>query len=623
MLRMVGEWPWISPCRGSSQLALSHAFLPVTDAPQGRCEHVQPTRALVLKICQLSPSTSPTAGLRARHPLLTEWRIFEARCRRLSPASPPQPRHCPSARGLLLFPQAPEEQNNPEHPPEPPQNGFEPPTSPNFDQQQPADFSLLLLHNVTPLPSREPSPQPAESSAVVLRAPPPHQSRVSDVSSLSLLSGEGESPPPYDVRSEVAPAHEFFTAQFQSTLREGLEIAKDTLRELKKLDGHFPGDPDLKKLLNDAYQLSAFEGSDTKTIAVLGDSGEGKSSLINSLLDFPGIAKTGDIGSACTSVVTEYRQKTREHTAPITIEVEHLSAQAIEDVIGELVWNYRQLYLPRIVAEGPSGSDYARCQRESDQAWSAMEAAFGHHQAFTEEMLQDMSEGALERVTEKLVAWSRELEWPGGADGFWRSTAENAEECVEKTSVFMQDRYWPFTKVIRVYLNAQVLKTGVACRTPIFARVRATHDYLLRCHHILIVAKISRAITDASLKSSLFSVLSRHVPLEWEETGAKSLKIAVVCTGMEDIDMPAARREFCGPGKPISTATIESLDAQIEDAKAADNRVLKKALKQKVAPPLPTPDWSRRVGLTLSHRIARWKMHACSFVVAPLAGLGA
>ena len=65
------------------------------------------------------------------------------------------------------------------------------------------------------------------------------------------------------------------------------------------------------------------------------------------------------------------------------------------------------------------------------------------------------------------------------------------------------------------------------------ARVRATHDYLLRCNHILIVAKISRAITDASLKSSLFSVLSRHVPLEWEETGATSLKIAVVCTGME------------------------------------------------------------------------------------------
>ncbi|KAK3291870.1 uncharacterized protein B0H64DRAFT_420096 [Chaetomium fimeti] len=504
------------------QLVLIDASRPLPDPVQGRPEHDQPARALTLKIFQASPSGEP------------------------------------------------------EQPPEAPRNGFVLSAASTSDQQQPPDFSLRILHNVTPLPSREPSPQPAESSAVVLRPHSRHQSRTSD---LSILSIESENPPSYDVRSEGVPAHEFFTAQFQSSLREGLEIAKDTLRELERLGDHVRDDADLKKLLDEAYQLSAFEGSDTKTIAVLGDSGEGKSSLINSLLDFPGIAKTGDIGSACTSVVTEYRQKTREHTAPITIEVEHLSAQAIEDVIGELVWNYRQLYLPRIVAEGPSGTDYPRCQRESDQAWSALEAAFGHHSGFTEEMLQDQSDGALESVTARLVAWSREIEWPGGAaDGFWRSTANTAEECVEQTSVFMQDRYWPFTKIIRVYLNAQVLKTGVDTN---LARVRATHDYLLRCNHILIVAKISRAITDASLKSSLFSVLSRHVPLEWEETGASSLKIAVVCTGAEDIDMPAARREFCGPGKHISAAVMQTLDAQIDDAKAADNRPLKKALKQK------------------------------------------
>ena len=65
------------------------------------------------------------------------------------------------------------------------------------------------------------------------------------------------------------------------------------------------------------------------------------------------------------------------------------------------------------------------------------------------------------------------------------------------------------------------------------ARVRATHDYLLKCHHIFIVADISRAITDQSLKSSLFSVISRHVPLEWEKSAAESLKIAVVCTKTE------------------------------------------------------------------------------------------
>jgi hypothetical protein len=65
------------------------------------------------------------------------------------------------------------------------------------------------------------------------------------------------------------------------------------------------------------------------------------------------------------------------------------------------------------------------------------------------------------------------------------------------------------------------------------ARVRATQEYLVKCDHIFIVAKISRAITDQSLKSSLYKVLSRHVSVEWEESGAKSLRIAIVCTKSE------------------------------------------------------------------------------------------
>lgn len=73
------------------------------------------------------------------------------------------------------------------------------------------------------------------------------------------------------------------------------------------------------------------------------------------------------------------------------------------------------------------------------------------------------------------------------------------------------------------------------------ARVRATHDYLLKCNHIFIVANISRAITDQSLKSSLFSVLSRHVPLEWDESAAQSLNIAVVCTKIEVRFLPLFR----------------------------------------------------------------------------------
>lgn len=195
--------------------------------------------------------------------------------------------------------------------------------------------------------------------------------------------------------------------------------------------------------------------------------GAGKSSLINSLLHFPEIARTvsslhdlattcsdfgsqGDIGAACTSVVTEYRHKTKDHRAPITIEVEYLSNPEIEDLIRELLWKYRQIFLPHINQDSIDAEDYMRYLRESTQAWSALEAAFKHQSQFSEGFLRDTSAGALERVSRQLIRWTRDLVWPEGGDsGRWTSTASTAEECCEKTSVFMNDRFWPFTKIIR------------------------------------------------------------------------------------------------------------------------------------------------------------------------------
>ncbi|MBE3046255.1 hypothetical protein IMZ48_27705 [Candidatus Bathyarchaeota archaeon] len=127
-----------------------------------------------------------------------------------------------------------------------------------------------------------------------------------------------------------------------------------------------------------------------------------------------------------------------------------MAQSEIEEVLSELLWSYRQLYLPAIESGDISEADYTRYERESVQAWSALGAAFGHRAGFREEQLRDMSEGALGRVKARLVEWSRELEWPQGVtDGRWTSTAHSAEECCERTQVFMRDQYWPFTKVIR------------------------------------------------------------------------------------------------------------------------------------------------------------------------------
>ena len=180
-----------------------------------------------------------------------------------------------------------------------------------FGQQTPAEFSLRILHNASPSPLLRPShhrtasgggtnsaqfPALAPSAQLaqkLLAAPPPEprekpqenlalapsharsQSRASGISIVSDLD-EGTSATPYDVRNESAPAHRFFTPEFQSALRAGAGIARDTLAELERLGGLVRGERELEKLLDDAVRLCSFQGSDTKTIAVLGDSGEGR-----------------------------------------------------------------------------------------------------------------------------------------------------------------------------------------------------------------------------------------------------------------------------------------------------------------------------------------------------------
>ena len=100
----------------------------------------------------------------------------------------------------------------------------------------------------------------------------PHSRRVSEA---SMVSENSDTPAPYDVRDEKAPLEPFFTPVFQTALQRGLDIAKNLVGAIERFGGASEPRDDLNRLLKDAKALSTFQSSDTRTIAVLGDSGEG------------------------------------------------------------------------------------------------------------------------------------------------------------------------------------------------------------------------------------------------------------------------------------------------------------------------------------------------------------
>jgi hypothetical protein len=143
-----------------------------------------------------------------------------------------------------------------------PVNPFSIAHSPNLE----ADVSVT-----SPLPSA-PSfsfTQPSELSP----SPSPHSRRVSDI---SAVSGDNETLVSYDVREENTPPEPFFTPAFQKALQHGLDIAKSIAAAVEKVGDSSKFRGDLKRLLKDSKDLSTFQSSDTRTIAVLGDTGEGK-----------------------------------------------------------------------------------------------------------------------------------------------------------------------------------------------------------------------------------------------------------------------------------------------------------------------------------------------------------
>lgn len=126
-------------------------------------------------------------------------------------------------------------------------------------------------HNASPLiPATPPSLNQLSNLS-----PSPNGLRPRSASDVSGISDINDSTTPYDVRDEETPLEPFFTPSFQTALQDGLRIANKVENAIEKLVGSSKPSNDLERLLTDARRLKTFQSSDTRTIAVLGDSGEG------------------------------------------------------------------------------------------------------------------------------------------------------------------------------------------------------------------------------------------------------------------------------------------------------------------------------------------------------------
>ncbi|KAH8653995.1 hypothetical protein BGZ60DRAFT_159006 [Tricladium varicosporioides] len=249
----------------------------------------------------------------------------------------------------------------------------------------------------------------------------------------------------------------------QNAVNEGKQISALLAEILKTSSVAGNAESNLHLVLSLAEDLRNYQSPIEFSIGLVGDSGVGKSSLINSLLDTNDLAKTAGNGSACTTVVTEYRQKRPCDTAPFTIEVQCMEDQEIQDLLQQCIVDYRRYHLlDRSGIEAPERSEIERLGAKAKLAWDTILAAFGDYNECCEERFQD-PHNETDAIILMVLGWKDQIPWSqnGLHNRITSLTATEEKQCSIQIEECLKSLKWPFIKVVRIYLEAKVLEKGI------------------------------------------------------------------------------------------------------------------------------------------------------------------
>ncbi|KAL8181431.1 UNVERIFIED_CONTAM: hypothetical protein K2H54_001669, partial [Gekko kuhli] len=275
-------------------------------------------------------------------------------------------------------------------------------------------------------------------------------------------------------------------------------------------------------------------------IAVVGNTGAGKSSLLNALLDEEAVLPTSAM-RACTAVVVEVSRG--PGGSPYQAEVEFLSQEE---------W-YKELTALLEDMKDKSGNLKRRCpdrKTEAGAAYSRVKAVYGTVDELAKlKSMQDVTQhlGTVKRISAetaseklagpKLVRWAADFR-------------ANIEKFIDSRTDNLRDmkggEFWPIVKCVKICVaQAEALKTGVVLvdlpgiRDSNAARDNAAKEYLKNCNAVWVVASITRAVDDKTAKEILNSNLRRQLFMD----GLYG-NLAFVCTKTDSFNISDIVRDL-------------------------------------------------------------------------------
>lgn len=292
-------------------------------------------------------------------------------------------------------------------------------------------------------------------------------------------------------------------------------------------------------------------------VALLGDAGAGKSSVLNSLSDIPDLAKsvchfrartssmsnTSKLsgGQSCTCVPTEYSDAFPRQNKDFAAKIIYFSIKKIRSMLRELFDDYIVYAFER--DEDWDEETHTAFQRKQQHAFRTFEVLFcdldefKDHQAARDTLKRAYEDGndplinTMMESCEKHLKTKLDLE-SGYSEYCEASTCSRLREKIDplmnSRSTYEQPALWPLVQRVCIGVRgSRVLEKLTIIDLPGISdtnetRVNLTKEYVKSCNYVWIVAHISRVVDDGQV----FHLLSKY---------GKAFKgdIMVICTHSE------------------------------------------------------------------------------------------
>ncbi|OJD36211.1 tat pathway signal sequence protein [Diplodia corticola] len=340
--------------------------------------------------------------------------------------------------------------------------------------------------------------------------------------------------------TEPAPQNPFLQQLSSETdpekLEKGVEEAMNLLEKLQEsLDEGRTASDDAAQWLQQIEDLKKEVIRSRTVIGVVGNTGAGKSSVINALLDEERLLPTNCM-RACTAVVTELSYNESD-------DAEDRYRAAVEFIKPEEWYKELEILFEDLLTSEGNVSKEATSNPDSEAgvALAKIHAVYPHR---TKESLAAGGIEALKRDssvnnilgTVKHIADSDNDKFYKKLQTYVDSQEKNTGKKKDKKVVTKHMEYWPLIRVVKIYTKAPALSTGAVLvdlpgvHDSNAARAAVADGYMKQCTGLWIVAPITRAVDDKAAKSLLGDSFKRQLKLDGTYGN-----VSFICSKTDDI----------------------------------------------------------------------------------------